>query len=86
MFEPMTFPTETAVFSPFPRSERTATLNSGTEVENATRMKPNVVFPSLVMVETLIALVIVKRLDRTSTIKNAARRMKATKMSKMNSP
>jgi hypothetical protein len=60
MFEPMTFPTETAVFSPFPRSERIATLNSGTDVENAIKMKPNVVFPSLAIAETLIALVIVK--------------------------
>ena len=37
-----------------------ATLNSGIDVENATKIKPSVVFPSPVMAETLIVLVIVR--------------------------
>jgi hypothetical protein len=60
MFEPKTFPTESAALPE--TAAIIATVSSGSEVENAIRLKPTAVFPSLVMLETLTALVMTKLL------------------------
>jgi len=58
MFEPKTFPTEIAA-SPV-KAAMKATLNSGRDVERASKLKPTAVFPSWATSETLIAFVIAK--------------------------
>ena len=73
MLEPRTFPIDTPTFSGF-NTEKTATKSSGSDVENATRMKPTVVFPSPVTAATFMEWVIVKSLALDKAA-NAARRM-----------
>ena len=73
MLEPRTFPIDTPTFSGF-NTEKMATKSSGSDVENATRMKPTVVFPSPVTLATFMEWVIVKSLALDKAA-NAARRM-----------
>jgi len=79
MFEPITFPIEIAL-SPV-NAAMTATQNSGKDVEKAIRIKPMVIFPSPVISDVLIALVIVmwlallnisKKMSRMMTLINSA--------------
>ena len=70
MFEPKTFPTETA--APPQIEAITATVSSGSEVEKAIRLKPTAVLPSWVMAETLTALFITRLLAQLSAMKEMA--------------
>ena len=70
MFEPKTLPTEIAALPE--TAAIIATVSSGSEVEKAIRLKPTAVFPSLVMLETLTALLITKLLAQFRTRKETA--------------
>ena len=50
MFEPKTFPTESA--APPDKAAINATVNSGNEVEKAIKLNPTAVFPSWVTLDT----------------------------------
>jgi hypothetical protein len=61
MFEPMTFPTESAA-SP-PKEAMKATLHSGKDVEKASKTKPTAVLLSPVISDTLTEFMMTMRLD-----------------------
>jgi hypothetical protein len=60
MFEPKTFPTESA--APPDKAAIKATVNSGNEVEKAIRLNPTAVFPSWVILDTFRAFFIARLL------------------------
>ncbi|MDH7564092.1 MAG: hypothetical protein QHH24_04325 [Candidatus Bathyarchaeota archaeon] len=65
MFEPRTLPTE--IGAPPDKAATSATVNSGKDVEKASKLKPTAVFPSRVLIDSLTALFIVKLLARFNT-------------------
>jgi len=67
IFDPNTFPTESG--APPDSTAPKATVNSSSVVDKAIRVKPTEVFPSLLIVDTLIALVIVRLLAQFKTRK-----------------
>jgi hypothetical protein len=70
MFEPKTLPIESA--APPEKAAITATVNSGSDVENAISVKPTAVLPIRVMVETLTALLMARLLAQSKTAKDTA--------------
>jgi hypothetical protein len=70
MFEPSTFPTESA--APPEKAAMNATVNSGNEVENAIMLNPTAVFPSCVAVATLTALLMATLEAQFNTRKETA--------------
>ncbi len=70
MFEPKTFPTESA--APPDTAAIIATVSSGNEVEKAIRLKPTAVFPSRVMLETFTAFPMARLLAQFKTRKEMA--------------
>jgi hypothetical protein len=70
MFEPRTFPTESA--APPDRAAIRATVSSGSEVEKAIMLNPTAVFPSWVTLDTFNAFFIARLLAQFSTAKETA--------------
>jgi len=66
MLEPRMLPMETPIFSSL--APKSTTLSSGRDVAKPTKMKPTVVFPKPVMLETFTELFIVTSLAITTTI------------------
>jgi hypothetical protein len=77
IFEPKTFPTESA--APPDKAAIKATVNSGNEVEKAIKLNPTAVFPIRVIVANLTALLMARLDAQFSTRKETA----MTKMLKM---
>ena len=73
MFEPRMLPIETPIFSSL--APKMTTLSSGRDVAKPTKMKPTVVFPKPVMLETFTELFIVISLAMI-TVMIEARRMR----------
>ncbi len=73
MLEPKTLPTEIGAPSALLVTDAiTATVNSGSDVEKAIRLKPTAVLPSRVIIETLTALPIVRLLAQLRATKDTA--------------
>jgi hypothetical protein len=70
MFEPKTFPTESA--APPEKAATKATVNSGNEVEKAIILNPTAVFPSWVTLDTFRAFFIARLLAQFNTTKETA--------------
>ena len=70
MFEPKTFPTESA--APPDKAAINATVNSGKDVEKAIKLNPIAVFPSRVIAATLIELLIARLDAQFNTRKETA--------------
>jgi len=73
MFEPRTFPTESA--APPDMAAIRATVSSGSEVEKAIRLNPTAVFPSWVTLDTFNAFFIARLLAQFNMVKETAMMM-----------